>query len=602
MERPLSRAIPAAQSLAPALIDEAVTLWAAERPHAIAVISGDEQLTYAELDLRGARLACELKRHGVVRNKPVGVYLPRGTQFIVGLLGILKAGAAYLPLEPGQPAGYLARQLALAGADIVVSGRAPTPFGEDVATLNLEDLPNLAPDASTTVGRPGGQWDDLAYVLYTSGSTGQPKAVAVPHKAVVRLVTGQDFLEMSPRSTHLFHSSPTFDASTIEIWGALLNGGRLVVAPPGPLSISGLAEIIRQWGVTMLCMTAAHFHLTVDEDISALAPLEQLIIGGDVISPNHLERARTLLSTRRLVAGYGPTEATVFATTYTVDPNRPIEGSVPIGGPIHGAEAYILEAGLHQVSGDAPGELHLGGDGLAWGYLGAAGLTADRFIPDPLSGRLGARLYRTGDRVFRREDKNIEFIGRVDHQLKVRGHRIEPAQVELGLVAHPDVAAAYVRAERNFIRGKFLVAYVSCRKCSSLDEQGLRHHMAQILPDYLRPDVYVLREVLPLTAHGKLDRRRILDDRNEMPGLTVADEADRDTSGDGGSVPDTDDMDYHVVLNDEEQYSIWPVGREIPAGWHQDGFTGSRVECLAHIEEVWTDMRPRSLRLRMDAR
>ncbi|MFG1682949.1 amino acid adenylation domain-containing protein [Nonomuraea sp. NPDC049269] len=462
---------------------------------------GPERLTYTELDAAANRLAHRLAGRGVQPGDVVGICLDRSPRLIVAVLATLKAGGAYLALDATDPPARLAELLADAAPRLVItSAGLASAIGHPDTILLGEAIggsdPAGPPHAPVTP-------DDLAYLIYTSGSTGRPKAVAVPHRGVIRLVTGQTYAEFGPGETQLLHSPITFDAATYEIWGALLHGGRLVVAPPGLLDARELREVISRHGVTCTFVTHGLFKLMVDGDLTGLRGLRTLITGGEAVSAEHLERARRALPTTRLVNAYGPTETTTFATCRPLDPGRPVTGPVPIGSAIAHTTAYVLDHLSRPVPLGVPGELHIGGPGVAHGYLGRPALTADRFVPDPYGPEPGARLYRTGDLARLRPDGGFDFLGRMDDQLKIRGHRIEPGEVEAALNRYPGVRMAAVAAREITPGDRRLVGYVMP---GTIDVSQLRAHLGGLLPAHLVPDHLVALDAFPMTASGKVDR------------------------------------------------------------------------------------------------
>jgi amino acid adenylation domain-containing protein len=465
------------------------------RPDAVAVEDGRRGLTYGELDARADRLARRLRKLGVGPEVPVAFCLDRSIEAVETILGILKAGGAYVPLDPAYPAERLAWMIADSGARVLVTARSlpaapasPAPPG--VATLDLgSDEAGLATLPEEVDA------DGLACVFYTSGSTGRPKGVAATHRNVVRLVRGTDFAAFGPDETGLLLAPLSFDASTLELWGPLLNGGRLAVFSSRVPALDELARTIAERKVTTLWLTAGLFHQMVDARPDALRSLRRLVAGGDVLSPSHVRRA--LAEGIAVVNGYGPTEGTTFTCCHAV---REAEEPVPIGRPIANARAYVVDAGLQPVPTGVAGELLAGGLGLARGYLGRPDLTAERFIPDPWGD--GERLYRTGDRARLAADGRIEFLGRLDRQVKIRGFRVEPGEVEAALARHPGIAEAVVTtwgegADRR------LIAYAVGEP---LPADGLRRFLEAFLPAPLIPSAFVFLPELPLTANGKVDR------------------------------------------------------------------------------------------------
>ncbi|HEX6967972.1 MAG TPA: amino acid adenylation domain-containing protein [Micromonosporaceae bacterium] len=482
------------------------------RPDAVAVTGADGSLTYAQLDAQANRLAHLLVRRGVTTDTPVAVVLPRSVRTVVALLAILKAGGAYLPIDPTNPPSRIRELLAASGNPLVLcADGAPIPSGTETVRLDLVEaelaaLPDHPPPATASP-------ISLAYISYTSGSTGTPKGVAVPHRAVLRLIHEPDYLRLGPDESVL-HLAPTaFDASTLEIWGALLNGARLVVAPPDPLGPAEIARLLRTERISVLWLTAGLFHQMVEQIPDCLADVDQLLSGGDVLSPTAVRDALRVRQGQPLINGYGPTENTTFTCCHRMTDPQQVPDPVPIGRPVPRSTVYVLDAALRPVPVGVPGELYTGGDGLARGYLGRPGLTAERFLPDPFSITPGARMYRTGDRVRWRPDGTLEFLGRVDRQVKIRGFRVEPAEVEAVLRAHPLVREVAVTVTGNGERRR-LLAYLS-PAAGAPDGQRLARtlaaHAAAQLPPYLRPADYVVLPALPLNRNGKVDRAALPD-------------------------------------------------------------------------------------------
>jgi len=449
-----------------ACIHELFSQWAQRSPGTVAVVFGDEHLTYGELDRLANRLANYLRRLGVGPDSLVGLCVGRSLEMVVATVGILKAGGAYVPLDAGYPPERLAFMVRDTGVQVILtqSRLAPSLSTVDARVVSLDGARDDIARESGTAPPGGAGAGNLAYVMYTSGSTGQPKGVAVTHRNVVRLVKGADYVRLGPEEVWLQLAPISFDAATLELWGPLLNGARLVVMPPGTPTLEDLAEAIRRHGVTSLWLTAGLFHLVVDEHPEALAGVRQLLAGGDVLSPDHVRRALQVLRAAGgglLVNGYGPTENTTFTCCHpmTSDTVDSIGASVPIGRPIANTTVYLLDPHLKPVPVGVPGELYAGGDGVARGYLNRPGLTAERFLPDPRGNEAGGRLYRTGDLARWLPDGSIEFLGRSDDQVKIRGFRIEPGEIEAVLAEHEAVARAVVTAREGRAGESSLVAY-----------------------------------------------------------------------------------------------------------------------------------------------
>ncbi len=466
-------------------------------PDAIALIFEDQQLTYQELNARSNQLAHHLIEFGVGPEVIVAVCLERSVELIVSLLAILKAGGAYLPIDPSGPEERHALLLKEAACSVMIN--------QDGATV-VEDSSLQGEVAS---GSP------LAYVSYTSGSTGKPKGVAISHQSILRLVDPVNGFPLSAGHRVLQLAPVAFDAATFEIWGPLLNGGTLVVAPPEQPTLPALAALLKNHGITTLWLTAGLFHAMVEAELPALAGVQQILAGGDVLSCEHVQRLLDAFPPGHgLINGYGPTENTTFTccqhftAAATVDPN-----GVPIGRPIANTDVWVLDEGGQPCPIGIPGELHIGGGGLARGYLNNPELTAETFIPDPFSSDPTARLYRSGDLASWNPDGTLSFHGRIDQQIKLRGFRIEPGEIEANLLAHPAVAQAVVLLRRDDPNNPRLIAYwvavASQPSLAASSSEQLRAFLADRLPDYMVPAAFLQLEGLPLTPNGKLDRKAL---------------------------------------------------------------------------------------------
>ena len=472
-----------------------------------------EQLSYRELNERSNQLAHYLRRRGVDADTLVGVCMERSLEMVTALLGILKAGGAYLPLDPEYPQARLALMVEEANTRIVLT-HGDLAAGLDAAGVSCVRLD----DEWTAVARekrenpePLTSSENLAYVSYTSGSTGRPKGVAVPHRAVLRLVCNTNYIKLDQQDVVLQMAPLSFDASTLELWGALLNGGRLVVMRAGPVTIAELAEVLVDQQVTTLWLTAGLFHLMVSEQLEALAGVSKLLAGGDVLSPRAVEQVLAAGS-GVLINGYGPTENTTFSCCHVMERGvgAALPGAtVPIGRAVANTRLYVVDEALQIVPVGVNGELLLGGYGLARAYLQQPDLTAASFIPDPFSGEAGARLYRTGDLVRYRANGELEFVGRRDEQVKVRGYRIELGEVELALASHPAVRESVVVAHATNESGKRLIAYLVWREGEAVSAGELREYLGERLPEYMIPTQVVELSELPLNANGKVDRRAL---------------------------------------------------------------------------------------------
>ncbi|MET7798192.1 amino acid adenylation domain-containing protein [Streptomyces decoyicus] len=497
-----------AHDLPAAALPELFAAEVARHPDAVALSYGEEKLTYRELDERANRLAHHLAHEGAGPDVLVGLCMERGAQAIVALLAILKAGAAYVPLDPEYPADRLAYMLQDAGVRLLVTQKhlhdqLPETDARliDVDSAGEESTryPSAAPEVALSA-------DHLAYIIYTSGSTGAPKGVMTSHRAVLRLIHESGVIDVRPGDIVAQFASVSFDASTLEVWSALLNGAQLAVHPPSAPAASELGGFLKEHGVTHLAITAGLFHQIVDDDPTALSGLRQLVAGGDKVSPEHCARLLAAHPTLLLSNGYGPTEATSLTTTHALSADLDPAAPVPLGTPIGNTRVYVLTETLQPAPVGVPGELYIAGPGLARGYLNRPGLTAAQFVADPY-GDAGTRMYRSGDMARWRPDGVLEFLGRTDGQVKIRGFRIELGEVESALKTCPDVVDAVVVAHQGDSGHRRLVAYVVSDREVTPGE--LRAHLALSLPDYMTPAVFVPLEKLPLTSNGKVDRRNL---------------------------------------------------------------------------------------------
>ncbi|MYT29956.1 MULTISPECIES: non-ribosomal peptide synthetase [unclassified Streptomyces] len=485
---------------------------AARTPDAVAVSCGDEQLSYRELSTTADRLAARLRALGIGADgaeDAVCLLMERSVRVPVAILAVLKAGGVYVPLDPRYPESRMRLIMADTGASVLlVDGDAPAhPTADGVRVLDV------TAELSATEGQSGGIAvpraadgpDRAAYIMYTSGSTGQPKGVTVTHRNVASLAADHVWRDEN-HTRVLMHAPTAFDASTYELWVPLLSGGEVVVAPAGELDPGLLVRTIRERGVTSAFFTAALFNLLVERDPEALAGMRQVLAGGEALSPPVVAKALAAWPKTVLTNGYGPTETTTFAVLHST--REVADGTVPIGTPMDDTRAYVLDDRLRPVPVGVPGELYLAGAGLARGYFDKPGLTAQRFVACPY-GPPGERMYRTGDLVRWRTDGTIEYLGRTDDQVKIRGFRIEPGEIENTLGTHPAVADAAVVVHHKPTGGKDLVGHVVLADGAHAEPAELRSYVAERLPQYMVPVVVMVLDAFPMTGNGKLDRRAL---------------------------------------------------------------------------------------------
>jgi amino acid adenylation domain-containing protein len=479
-------------------------------PGAIALVFGNVQLTYAELNARANRLAHCLRAAGVGPETLVGCCMDRSIELIVALLAILKAGGAYVPLDPEYPKERFNFLVQDTQTKVMLTQKsfASSILADYQQTCLLVDASRSSgpdPGNLTLAGGP----KSLAYVMYTSGSTGQPKGVMVENRAIIRLVRNTNFCRFGADEVFLQFAPISFDASTLEIWGPLLNGGRLVVAPPQPTSLKDLGRVLREQNVTTLWLTAGLFNLVVEERLEDLQSVRQLLAGGDVLSPRHVRQALERLPNCRLINGYGPTENTTFTCCHTMHPGEPVPEPIPIGSPISNTQVYILDEQLRPVPPGTAGELYAAGDGLARGYLNNPETTNQKFLRNPFAADSDERIYRTGDLARWRSDGLIEFLGRADNQIKIHGHRVEPGEIEITLAAHERVKQTCVVSHPSGNGPMRLVAYYISSD-SGLKEAELRSFLAGKLPEFMIPALFIPVKSLPLTPNGKVDRAALI--------------------------------------------------------------------------------------------
>jgi amino acid adenylation domain-containing protein len=478
-------------------------------PEAIAVAYGDEQLTYREVNETANRLARELRSRGVGADTPVATFLDRSADLVIAQLGILKAGGAYVPLDPEYPRERVAFILKDSGARLVLThassrGRLPE-HGAEVVCIDQDPAVDEAADSVPSGTRP----DNLAYIMYTSGSTGTPKGIAILHRAISRLVCNTNYISLGPSDRVAQASNASFDAATFEIWGALLHGACLVGIPKDVLlSPRALAPFLEQEQITTLFLTTDLFNQLASESPGMFRSLRTLLFGGSAVNPRWVREVVTHGRPERFVHVYGPTESTTFAAWYEVRDVAKDATTIPIGRPIANTQLYVLDRYGNPAPTGAMGELFIGGDGLARGYLNDAEMTAERFIPHPFVADPDARLYRTGDLVRYRPDGALEFLGRIDQQVKIRGFRVETSEIEAVLRENPCLREAVVLSWEDAAGTRRLVAYVvpADAEVSSAD---LRRFLEKKLPGYMVPSAFILRDALPLNPNGKVDRKAL---------------------------------------------------------------------------------------------
>ncbi len=477
-------------------------------PRKIALRFGHSELSYEQLDRWANQLASDLLKAGVAPGQRVGLSMERCSEMIAGLLAILKIGGCYVPLDPSYPVERLRLLVDEAELQVILCSRDAEPkLPTGCRRLVITEMAHLAAGLSCSKPNVACLPEAPAYIMYTSGSTGEPKGVIIPHRGVVRLVKETNYLTFTTEDVFLQLAPLAFDASTLEIWGPLLNGGTLVIYPPHFESIQQLGSVLREDKINTLWLTAALFHEIVDHHVDILRGVHRVLAGGEALSSRHVAKFVQTYPESTLINGYGPTENTTFTCCYTFPKNWTANRPVPIGRPIANSYVHILDPNGNLMPIGLPGELHAGGDGLALGYLNRPELTAEKFISNPLNPGLG-KLYRTGDIARYLPDGNIEFLGRRDNQIKIRGFRVELEEIQHALQNITTVRAAAVEVEETSPGDKTVVAYV-VPAGEAISAEAIREELLEKVPAFLAPARIVLLEKLPLKPNGKIDRKEL---------------------------------------------------------------------------------------------
>ena len=491
-----------------ACIHELFEAQAESTPDAVALVLGNKTMTYRELNARANQLARQLRTLNAEPNVLLGICMDRSLEMVVAILATLKAGSAYLPLDSDYPNERLAFMIQDGQARVILTIErflASLPATDCPVVCLDRDWPSISRNLDSNLPSTTNA-ENLAYVMFTSGSTGKPKGACVSHRNVIRLVKNTTYVDFMPDEVMLHMSTISFDASTFELWGCLLNGGRLVLFPSSKPSLEELGQTIVNYGVTTLMLTGGLFRLMVDNRLEDLRGLRQLLTGGEALSVPHMRKAYAELKGCRLINAYGPTEGATCSCCYTITNPERLLTSVPIGPPISNTRVYVLDSYMQPAPIGIPGELYIGGDGLGPGYFNRPELTAEKFVPDPFVDDAKALLYKTGDLTRWLPDGTVEFLGRNDFQVKIRGFRVELGEIEAILGTHTGVRETVVLAREDVPGDKRLVAYIvpHADRTPAVDE--LRQYLQDRLPGHMTPSAFVFLEQLPLTPNTKVDR------------------------------------------------------------------------------------------------
>ncbi|WP_249670466.1 non-ribosomal peptide synthetase [Bacillus altitudinis] len=482
-----------------------------KQPNAVALSAGDHTMTYAELNEQANRLARHLQKNGVGHQTVTAILAERTPELIVSLLAVLKAGATYVPIDPDYPESRIQYMLKDSGATHLLTHSS---FISQTRSLAFDGTYLFADDqeillmSSENLPLEAGL-NDTAYIMYTSGTTGQPKGIMTTHSNIARVVKNTNYLTILETDTLLSLSNSVFDGFTFDVYGALLNGAKLVLPQKETiLDMGKLTELIKGEHISVMFVPTALFHLLVDEGTDWMRGVRKVLFGGERASVQHVRKAFDVMGKGRLLNVYGPTESTVFATYYPIDEAIPLEArSIPIGKPLNQTGAYILSEHRQLQPIGMVGELCLSGKGLAKGYLNRPDLTKQVFIAHPFAA--GERLYRTGDLAYFREDGLIEYAGRVDDQVKIRGHRIELTEIEANLLMHQGVKQAVLLADHDETNHTRLLAYITCDDAWKGKLDDIKSRLKERLPAYMLPHELIELENLPLTPNGKVDKRQL---------------------------------------------------------------------------------------------
>ena len=512
---------------------------AAQSPDAAAVSQKGRDLSYGELNARANQLAHELRRLDVKRGTRVATLLPRSIELVVAELAILKCGAAYVPLDENTPAARQAFFIDDSDARWLVTEKGrQVPARHRVGRVDLDEgwaSSGEVSDLNEPIS-PG----EAAYLMYTSGSTGRPKGIVIPHRAVTTLVSANRFARFDSGERVAFLANPAFDPSTMEVWGPLLNGGQIIVIDQATLLVpERLQAVLEEADVTVLHMTAGLFGKYANVISDVFAQMHYLVLGGDIVDRRAVEHVMRSARPRHLVHTYGPTETTLWATSWEVEDVPTGTDRLPIGRAIGQTSVYVLDARGAPVPPGSVGEIHIAGAGIAHGYWNRPTLTAECFLPDPFCEQLGERMYKTGDLGRSRADGNIEFVGRNDSQVKIRGFRIEPGEVEARLLEHHAICEAVVVARGTGDDRSLIAYYTTWPGGGPVKIDQLRSHMLDRLPEHMVPKAYLWQDAFPLTPNGKLDRSALMSASpgNEHPSesLETGDTAGSEGAADGVS-------------------------------------------------------------------